>query len=592
MLRWCVNEVLPCNPYEGRRVDGSCNNLKYPNRGSAHTPILRLLPPKYGKDFEPRRSKNGDPLPLPRQVRTSLMPEGNVPDNDITQLLLHFWVFVVSDVLSVHDTVNYIRWKPYCCQEKGKTDNACIPIKVPDDDPVHQFSSIRCMNLTRPESFQSRGCLKNDTTPERITTATPHFDLSHVYGNNMQVLNAKGRLLEKGLLKYEEFQGKIWPPSAKTKDHLCFLNELPHETRCHDIPEPGDNSVLGINLFLIWTWRLHNRIATQLGKLNPCWNDERIFFQTRDIVIAITNQIYYYELMPVIMGYDNLVRDGVLSPYKGFRDLYDEEVFPQISLEFPFVLRWAHTVQEGNLKMYDSDGTFVKEIKVVNLTLRTGYVANNIDYIVQGAIRQPSGKFDHIVDRDVAETIMGPHQAASDVLTSDLTKNRYFGFPPYVKYRKYCSGKKYSSFDDLLDVIDPERVEMLKNRYKHLEDIDLMAGIWLEKHVAGGRAPYTFYCIVVEQMIRTLVSDRHWYERPNRPNAFTLDQLLEIRKASIAQFLCAVGDKVTQIQPQAFYLPGPGNEMRSCDEIQKINLWPWKDASCKQDKPFGCSSNV
>ncbi|XP_045764331.1 peroxidase-like [Maniola jurtina] len=583
---WCLNELLPCNPLEGRRVDGSCNNLKNPNRGSAHTPMLRLLPAEYDKDFEPRRSKNGDPLPLPRKLRTWFLPEGHVPDTAMTQLLPHFWVFIVSDMLSVHDTVNYIQWKPYCCQEKGKTDSACIPIKITDDDPVHRFSSIRCMNLTRPESFQSRGCLRNNTTPERITTATPLLDLSHVYGNSMQVLNAKGRLFEKGLLKFEVSGGKIWPPSSKTNKHLCFLNQLPHETRCHDIPELGANSVLGVNLYLIWTWRLHNRIAMELSKINPCWDDERTFFTTRDMVIAIIMQIYYYELMPALMGYENLVADGVISGYPGFRDMYDETVLPQITLEMPFVLRWAHTIQEGNLKMYDTKGNFLKETKLVNLTLRTGYLDDNLEYITHGSFRQPSGKFDYVVDPDIAETVLGPHQLAADVFSSDLTKNRYFGFPPYIKYRKYCSGKTYRTFDDLLDVIDPERVELLKERYKNIEDMDLIAGLWLEKYVPGGRTPYTFYCIVVDQMLRSVVSDRHWYERQNRPNAFTLEQLLEIRKASAAQMLCAVGDKVTKIQPHAFYLAGPGNEMRSCEKINKINLWAWKDASCEPKNPF------
>lgn len=54
-----------------------------------------------------------------------------------------------------------------------------------------------------------------------------------------------------------------------------------------------------------------------------------------------------------------------------------------------------------------------------------------------------------------------------------------------------------------------------------MEDIDLMAGIWLERPVKGGVVPSTLYCVVVEQLRRSLVSDRHWYERPNRPNAFT-----------------------------------------------------------------------
>lgn len=50
------------------------------------------------------------------------------------------------------------------------------------------------------------------------------------------------------------------------------------------------------------------------------------------------------------LGYDNLVRDEVILPHKGFRDVYDENVRPQISLEFPTVQRWAHMIQVGKLK--------------------------------------------------------------------------------------------------------------------------------------------------------------------------------------------------------------------------------------------------
>ncbi|CAH2106939.1 unnamed protein product [Euphydryas editha] len=546
---WCVNEVLPCNPYEGRRLDGTCNNLKYPTRGAPHTPQYRLLPAEYDKDFEPKTAKSGEPLPLSRSVRTTVLAEGRVPDSRFTQLLTHFWAHALGDVLSVHDTVNYVSWKPYCCQERGKTDKGCIPNIFPDDDPVHRFSSVRCMNLTRPESFQSIGCLKNDTIPERIVTSTPIFDLSQIYGMSLKITNEKARLLEKGMLKFEVENGKLWPPSTKTPVNLCLLNQKPYEKRCHDTPNAGSNSVLGPNLFTIWTWRLHNRIATILSELNPCWDDDRLFFTTRDIVIAITMQIYFYEMSPALMGFDNLVREGVISPYKEFRDIYDENIVPQVSLEFPFVQRWAHTIQEGKLKMYDAKGNYLKEHRIVNMTLRTGYLVYNLEYITQGAFRQPAAKVDYIIDPDVAET---------------------------------------GTFEDLLDVIDPQRIELLKKKYKSVEDIDLMAGILVEKLVKGGSVPVTMYCVVVEQMLRAVVSDRHWYERPNRPNAFSLVQLLEIRKASVAQFMCAVGDTVTEIQPYAFFLPGKGNEMCNCKQIQKINLLPWKDFSCNAKKDINC----
>lgn len=45
-----------------------------------------------------------------------------------------------------------------------------------------------------------------------------------------------------------------------------------------------------------------------------------------------------------------MVEDGVIDPSGGFRELYDEDIVPQLSLEYPFVLRWVHNIQDGTLK--------------------------------------------------------------------------------------------------------------------------------------------------------------------------------------------------------------------------------------------------
>lgn len=58
-------------------------------------------------------------------------------------------------------------------------------------------------------------------------------------------------------------------------------------------------------------------------------------------------------------------------------------------------------------------------------------------------------------------------------------------------------------------------MEILKEYYKSPDDIELLAGVWMERPVDGGLAPPTFYCLMVEQLLRSIKSDRHWYERPN-----------------------------------------------------------------------------
>lgn len=48
---------------------------------------------------------------------------------------------------------------------------------------------------------------------------------------------------------------------------------------------------------------------------------------------------------------DNLLSDGVITDSPGFRNVYDDTLLPQIYLEYPVVLRWMHSMQDGDLRL-------------------------------------------------------------------------------------------------------------------------------------------------------------------------------------------------------------------------------------------------
>lgn len=65
----------------------------------------------------------------------------------------------------------------------------------------------------------------------------------------------------------------------------------------------------------------------------------------------------------------------------------------------------------------------------------------------------------------------------------------------------------------------------------------------------------TFACIIATQFSYSRRGDRFWYELPNQPSSFTIDQLEEIRKARLARIVCDNTDLLDTIQLFPMVLP-------------------------------------
>ena len=65
----------------------------------------------------------------------------------------------------------------------------------------------------------------------------------------------------------------------------------------------------------IWL-RQHNVIVTEIAKLNPCWDDERLYQEGRKIVGAMIQIITYKEFLPLIFGEDGY--NTFIRSYPGY----------------------------------------------------------------------------------------------------------------------------------------------------------------------------------------------------------------------------------------------------------------------------------
>ncbi len=75
--------------------------------------------------------------------------------------------------------------------------------------------------------------------------------------------------------------------------------------------------------------REHNRIARILSNLNPTWEEETVFQETRRIIIAFVQHITYAEYLPLLLGKEMSEALNLL-PGTASTHIYDPTVDPRM----------------------------------------------------------------------------------------------------------------------------------------------------------------------------------------------------------------------------------------------------------------------
>ena len=97
--------------------------------------------------------------------------------------------------------------------------------------------------------------------------------------------------------------------------------------------------------------REHNRLAEELAKLNPKWDDERLYQESRRILIAQWQHITYNEWLPITIGRQKMQQLGLLPLQDGFSNDYDANLNPAILNEFvTAAFRFGHSMVQGTYR--------------------------------------------------------------------------------------------------------------------------------------------------------------------------------------------------------------------------------------------------
>ncbi|KAJ8737014.1 hypothetical protein PYW07_000285 [Mythimna separata] len=584
-----------CYHSKYRSYDGSCNNFANPTWGSSLSGFRRILFPIYENGFSQpvgwnRDIKyNGFTLPSARLVSTSIITTTDISEDlKLTHMVMQWGQWLDHDLDHALPSVSSQTWDGIDCKKTCDYAAPCFPIDVPSNDP--RITNRRCIDFVRTSAVCGSGMtsvLFGTLQPrEQINQLTSFIDASQVYGFEKAVAEDLRDLTnENGLLRVGvTFPGrKPLLPTIGINGMDCRRNLDESNRLCFVAGDIRANEQIGLAaMHTIWM-REHNRIAIQLKVLNPFWDGDRVYQETRKIVGAQIQIITYEHWLPIVLGKEGYEQIG---KYNG----YDPNLNPSISNVFATAaLRFGHSMINPLLHRYDENFETIPE---GHLLLRHAFFSpwrlvdeGGVDPLLRGMFTTPAKlktPTQNLNSELTEKLFYSAHAVALDLAAINIQRSRDHGIPPYTKWRQFCNMSEVNDFDDLAGEITDETVrDKLKELYGSVHNIDVWVGGILENQVEGGKVGPLFRCLLVEQFKRLRDGDRFWYENPSM---FKPDQLRQLKETSLARILCDNGDNIDTIGENVFLLPEVQDGLISCADLPAMDLRYWADCeSCGGD---------
>ncbi|CAL8299347.1 unnamed protein product [Boreogadus saida] len=594
-----------CFHQKYRSHDGTCNNLQRPMWGASLTAFQRLLKSVYDNGFNlPRgaseRAHNGYRLPLPRLVSTALIGTETVtPDDRYTHMLMQWGQFLDHDMDATVSALSQSRFSDgQLCTTVCTNDPPCFPIQFPANDQRQLRSGARCMFFVRSSPVCGSGMtslLMNSVYPrEQINQLTAYVDASNVYGNSrhesdeIRDLASQRGLLRQGIIQRT---GKPLLPFATGQRTECMRDENESPIPCFLAGDHRANEQLGLTaMHTVW-FREHNRVATELLRLNPHWDGDTIYHEARKIVGAQMQHITYSHWLPKVLGEVGMKQMG---QYAGYNPNVNAGILNSFATA---AFRFGHTLINPILYRLDQD---FQPIPQGHLSLHRAFFSpfrivneGGIDPLLRGLFGV-AGKMrvsTQLLSTELTERLFSmAHAVALDLAAMNVQRGRDHGIPPYNDYRTFCNLTSAQSFEDLRNEIkNPSVREKLQRLYGTPLNIDLFPALMAEDLVPGSRLGPTLMCLLSAQFKRLRDGDRFWYESPG---VFSPAQLTQLKQASLSRVLCDNGDNITRIQQDVFSVAELPHGYGSCDDVPQIDLRMWQDCceDCRTKGQFNALS--
>ncbi|VDI68301.1 Hypothetical predicted protein [Mytilus galloprovincialis] len=356
--------------------------------------------------------------------------------------------------------------------------------------------------------------------------------------------------------------------------------KLSKRDRCPLAGDRRNNEAPNLGLNHLLFVREHNRLSMKLHELNPCWSNEKVFQETRRIIIAQVQHITYNHFLPLVVDHDTMGRYNLYSKTNGFDHVYDDSVDASILNSFGIApWRYGHSqIMAEQSELKDDYKTLFKHKIEDNLQsphLWQRSYGKHVTSLSRWLATEPALKIDNFLVEGIRDKLFFiTTPPGSDLYSLNIQRGRDQGVPAYNEWRKFCGLRKYRSFDDF-----EKFGSNLAAGYETVDDVDLFIGGLLEEGENGSVGP-TFSCIIGIQFQRFKVGDRYWYESADPDFAFTKDQLNSIKSASSLSKIYCTNFGLNEIQDDIFKIPCSKNSLSYCRDLPDLDLYLWKDKTC------------
>ena len=503
-----------------RTLDGTCNNIHHPLRGAAVTPFGRLLDADYDNDLSLPRGWTRS-LPSPRTITHDLLSSRGRrlrEDFNFTLMLMQIGQFLDHDLDIAPITPSRDSFESgVSCDETCENTSPCFPIPVPDND--FRIRNRECLPFTRSSAVCGTGASsllvgRAAYRREQINQITSYVDASQIYGSSQERANLlRNKTSGKGLLRRGDKSSSehYYLPYDTTSVVDCDQGTNAGRSLCFVAGDVRVNEQVGLTaMHTIW-YREHNRIAQLLSELNPHWDDETVYQETRLVVTAEWQHVVFTEYVPKILGAS--IWQNVAGIYKDYDDTVDASIlnsFATAAFRFghsqimPVLQRlnetWQ-TTEHGHLALHNA---FFAPHRIVE--------EGGIDPLLRGLVVEQAKERDS--DQALAEVIterlfQQANNVSLDLGALNIQRGRDHGLPSYNRFREYCGLTVASDFRDLhRDISKRDARRKLEQIYGDVDDIDLFVGGLLEDLLPGSRLGPTFACILGTQFQRLRDGDR------------------------------------------------------------------------------------